>query len=811
MKRKKRTIVKPNQINADKWCGQLEGYTDGYLYGWAINSQDTSQRVSLEICLDQEAIGLVSANLRHHHLSASPRPSNFLALGDIDPCHGFIAEVGKLHRGVSYTVRIANTQIYLPGLITGKEEGDQADEDHAKVLNLVYSNGGLRLQGYAVPAATNSACETLYAYSNGERVAQTKANLVLPALRGHFADAFGFEINLPLAFADNEVHTITVRNAAGIELNGSPIQVCCSAQGLKALLPDNQISSCDKLVTMYETYLPQSLGWSHYADWDKQFGRAATPASASGLQSLNVLFDNSGDDDDFHECQLNLRKLSQETGLTLYLLDGRKMSSSEIKQTLISNASEFTLLQRPGEILHSQNLDALISEAQKSTAKIFYGDTEFHGNTWFKPAWNVEYALASDYFLYSVMCRSADLIEAIPTPDSKTAPALWLWRLALNLDDQNPDGIVHFPYTVSHFPQIKQQRPGVDFNARLNQLLTDEFKLTASVHAHADGAASIVPIRQLKRLLSAEIRSMKVCLVIPTRDQVDLLSRCIDSIREFSNWPLLEIIVVDNGSIKDETLRYFKVLKGAGIKVIHSPGPFNYSYLNNLAVAHTNADVIGLINNDIEAFHSGWLEEMLSHFSDQRVAMVGAKLLWPNGMVQHGGVVLGPAGLAAHYGNLLHDDDSGHFGRNQLTQQLSAVTAACLLVRKADWTLVGGLNQTDFPVAFNDVDFCLKLRALGRRIIWTPFAKLLHLESASRGKEDSPQKQARAQREMSNLRRRWGATLLGDPSYHPSLNLDTHVQVFTGYALPPRPRRLRNSQLQGIPEQTLAELKAEEK
>jgi GT2 family glycosyltransferase len=217
--------------------------------------------------------------------------------------------------------------------------------------------------------------------------------------------------------------------------------------------------------------------------------------------------------------------------------------------------------------------------------------------------------------------------------------------------------------------------------------------------------------------------------------------------------------------------------------------------MNNRAVAAAKGRIVGLVNNDIEALHEGWLDEIVGQLLRPGVGAVGAKLIWPNAMVQHGGVVLGVGNVAGHFGNRLADGDWGDHGRNQLPLQVSAVTAACLFVRKSDYLAVGGMDEVAFPVTFNDVDLCLKLRARGQAIVWTPFAKLLHAESASRGKEDAPQQRARAQREVDMLRRKWGPVLLRDPAYHPSLNLDPHSHAFGGLALPPRDRHPRSGTL----------------
>src|SRR5690606_11568279 len=192
----------------------------------------------------------------------------------------------------------------------------------------------------------------------------------------------------------------------------------------------------------------------------------------------------------------------------------------------------------------------------------------------------------------------------------------------------------------------------------------------------------------------------------------------------------------------------------------------------NRAVREATGSIVGLINNDIEVLDSGWLKAMVAQLHQPGVGAVGAKLLWPNGMVQHAGVVVGINGLAAHIGNFWRADDAGYLGLNQVAHQQSAVTAACLLVRKDLYEELDGLDGYRYPVAFNDVDFCLRIREHGKRIVWTPLATLVHAESASRGKEDSPEKRARAQREQYLFIEKWANLVYVDPYYHPALNHD---------------------------------------
>ena len=218
---------------------------------------------------------------------------------------------------------------------------------------------------------------------------------------------------------------------------------------------------------------------------------------------------------------------------------------------------------------------------------------------------------------------------------------------------------------------------------------------------------------------------------------------------------------------------------------------FNYSAINNWAVEQAKGEIIGLINNDIEVITPEWMEEMLSLLLRPNIGAVGAKLLWPNEMVQHGGVLLGVNNLAGHIGNNNRADDLGYQGLLQVTHQVGAVTAACLLTRKSDYLNLNGLDEKAFPVAFNDVDYCLKLSQNNLSCVWTPFACMIHAESISRGKDDTPEKAARAQMEMSHLRERWTDTLMNDRYYHPSFSLNSADAPFSALAIPPRKRSPR--------------------
>ena len=275
----------------------------------------------------------------------------------------------------------------------------------------------------------------------------------------------------------------------------------------------------------------------------------------------------------------------------------------------------------------------------------------------------------------------------------------------------------------------------------------------------------------------------RVSLVVPTRDKVELLRMCIDSIFERTSYPDFEVVVVDNQSSEPEALAYLLELDHHDrVRVLRYDAPFNYSAINNWGVGQCDGAVIGLVNNDIEVISNDWLEEMVSQALRPEVGAVGAMLYYPNDTIQHAGVVLGVHGVAAHLYAGMPRGYPGHGGRARVAQQLSAVTGACLVVRRSVFERVGGLDES-LQVAFNDIDFCLRLQEAGYRNIWTPFAELYHHESASRGSEDSEEKKRRFAGEVDLMVRRWGTKLPNDPAYNPNLSLES---LHSELATPPR-------------------------
>ena len=260
-----------------------------------------------------------------------------------------------------------------------------------------------------------------------------------------------------------------------------------------------------------------------------------------------------------------------------------------------------------------------------------------------------------------------------------------------------------------------------------------------------------------------------VSVIIPTRDRADLLGACVDSMLAHTDHPNFEILIADNGSVEPATFALFaRLTADPRVRVVETPGPFNYSRINNEAVAQSRGELVCLLNNDIEVITPGWLSEMAGWALQPRIGCVGAKLYYPNDTIQHAGVTLGLGGVAGHPHKHRARADLGYFGRAAVHHDVSAVTAACLLIRREVWDELGGLDER-LSVAFNDVDFCLRVREAGYRNIFTPFAELYHHESPSRGEDVAPEKRARFVAEVEFMHETWAWAMKLDPFYSPSL------------------------------------------
>lgn len=348
--------------------------------------------------------------------------------------------------------------------------------------------------------------------------------------------------------------------------------------------------------------------------------------------------------------------------------------------------------------------------------------------------------------------------------------------------------IWHIPRILYHWRAISGSTAATETNKdyalkNAKKALAEYFSVTGTQAKIENGM--LLGFNRIVWPLAAE---PKAAIIIPTRNGVELLRKCIESIKEKTVYGNYEIIVVDNQSDDPETRKYFAELEREIMaKIIPYDAPFNYSAINNMAAKKTDAEILVFMNNDIEIISPGWLREMAAHAVRPDVGAVGAKLYYPNETIQHGGVMLGFGSpkdpVAGHLFHTLPRNHPGYFGRAVMAQALSGVTAALMVMRKSVFEEIGGFDEKNLPVAFNDVDICLRIAKHSYRIVWTPYAEAYHHESATRGNDLEKDKIARFRGEIGYMRGKWGKQLDCDPYYNP--NLDLEHGNFT-LAFPPR-------------------------
>ena len=465
----------------------------------------------------------------------------------------------------------------------------------------------------------------------------------------------------------------------------------------------------------------------------------------------------------------------------------------------ISAASNSALEIASGDYIALLDNDDLLREhalffvaqaiAEQPDAGLIYSDEDKIDQSgkryapYFKPDWNPDLFLSHNMICHLGVYR-ADLVKKLGGFREGYEGAQD-YDLALRCTEQlATKQIVHIPRVLYHW----RSHPGSTAQAGSEK----NYALTAGERALNDHFSRIAVSAKAELLDFGMYRARYnipkpaplVSLIIPTRNGLNLIKQCVVSILDKTTYQNYEILIVDNNSDDPQTLEYFSSLAGNNrIRVLRDERPFNYSALNNAAVLHARGEYLGLINNDIEVITPEWLDEMVCLTAQPGVGAVGARLWYPNDTLQHGGCITGVGGVAGHSHKHLPKGRPGYFCRAQLIQTLSVVTAACLVIKKSIYQEVGGLDEINLKVAFNDVDFCLRVREAGYRNVWTPYAELYHHESATRGYEDTPEKQLRFRDEVLYMQKRWGDILLHDPAYSPNLTLDR--EDFS-YAWPPR-------------------------
>jgi glycosyltransferase involved in cell wall biosynthesis len=456
---------------------------------------------------------------------------------------------------------------------------------------------------------------------------------------------------------------------------------------------------------------------------------------------------------------------------------------------------DFVALMDHDDILAERALYEVAAELERRPdADIVYSDEDKIDEAgrrfgpYFKTGWNPELAMRQNMVSHLGVYRRS-LVEAVGGLRVGFEGSQD-WDLTLRVAEQTkPSRIRHIPWPLYHW----RQGGAGSFSERQLARCAASARRAVEEHLARTGRAAKVTFRS-RGGAWLEVRPAvpdprpSVTVIIPTRDRARLLARSVEGVLRQTRYPDLELIVVDNGSVEPATAALFARLRAdPRVLILDAPGPFNFSRLNNLAAAKARGEVLVLLNNDISMPDDEWLDALMAHAVRPSVGAVGARLLFPNGAVQHAGVILGVGSdvpVAAHLGYGQARRSAGYFDHLKMTRNVSAVTAACLAVRKSVYEEVGGFDEQNLAVAFNDVDFCLKLRDRGYDVIWTAQAELIHHESASRGVDAEGEAHARFQREVAIMRARWGPVLDDDPFYGP--NFDRHA---TDYRLAERSRR----------------------
>ena len=426
-----------------------------------------------------------------------------------------------------------------------------------------------------------------------------------------------------------------------------------------------------------------------------------------------------------------LKSLEAEGVMALLVGSAETPTLIDVMERIDWESAPWLLLLEPGDGIAAGAAAAYRAAMEDGGARLIYADDDLligrrRRNPYFKPDWNSELFRHQDYLTGACLVRATRI-------DLEAAAA-----------------------------------GGRDWPKRLVNRLAGEgtpLHLRDMLHHRLRRPAPRLPVRPLD--LVRDLPPLSV--IVPTRNRVDLLRTCLDGVAA-AHYPQVEVIVVDNDSDDPETLAYLTALDPARYQLLRHAGPFNYSAINNRAAETAQGRLLCLLNNDIEATETCWLATLATQALRPDVGAVGARLLYPDGRIQHAGVVIGVGNAAGHAHRFLRPDEEGYFHRHNLPQFTAAVTAACLVVARDKFLAVGGLNERDFPVAFNDVDLCLRLNQRGWQSLYEPRATLIHHESVSRGLDRDPVGAARFAGELAALKRRWKTDEIFDPYHHPQLS-----------------------------------------
>ncbi|WP_158814053.1 glycosyltransferase family 2 protein [Methylocapsa sp. S129] len=737
--------------------------------GHIASASDPTRKFTVEIFLDGFPIKVVRADAPVPELTEA-------RIGD--GCYGFSFSLSDELTSESAVIdaRVANLgeAIGVPIILDGPFE-EQPRHSGPGALRWL---SGLRFSGWIAGDLQDAAVNI---FVDGLLVMRVRAAAWshMGAGEDNARAVRAFDAHLPERFGDGAVHQVDAKDDRGESLEGSPLAFLAFAGGLDESMLAGGVGEQNRArAELFNRLMPMSTPFADYQSWRERF--AVPPHGSVALRGAVIMVGPGAAD----ETLASLRGQTDERWIAASLpptSDPMGFTSADLLDFLDGDGAtcDFILFTLAGSVLSSSALSRIADALDNlEDVDVVFADIDIqsrNGSSWplAFPAFDYERMLEQGYCAYLFALRPATARRSAANGASN------LYRLfhgVLENGAASVRRIAHLPGPLATLPTLNVKAMGEALATASNAHLRSRgIAATATM-----SSASALPSCRVKRL----IERPRVTIIIPTRNQPRLLRGCVESIRPVAEQMDAEIMAVDNGSSDPDALDYLAALEDAGATVLRIPGPFNFARLNNYAAEAASGDVLCLLNNDIKALDADWLGEMLSRLAEGDVGAVGALLLWPSGVVQHGGVVLGPKFEAAHAFRDRMDGEPGYGDMLRVARECSAVTAACLTTRREDYRAVGGMDEHHFPVNFNDVDYCLKLRALGKRIVFTPHAKLMHLESASRGTDRHSDRRPRFERELRNLRAKWGDALASDPYYSPILGLDPNP--FSALASRPR-------------------------
>jgi GT2 family glycosyltransferase len=723
--------------------------------GWAVDAEAPDEPVRLALTFEKGVLGEFQADLLRSELAAA---------GGGSGRHGFAVKLpGEVLDGRPHLIRILvrkdgsalardGEEIFFPHHLHGQLDG----VEHAT------------LRGWAFDEQALERPSLLEIEVDGKHAGILRCDRSRPDLAEFLASdgRHGFSFPLPALLFDGRSHMVAVRFAnTDRHLAGSPVEVRLSAEllttrrrRLDRLVAERGVALEEGLTTLTAEPLNRLNDPAAYRAWLEHHEAAIAAALAAvGGQA-------------------------QMPTVAVIPLPGPEVGVADFAAMVAGGAADAVVLLEPGASLHPAFLPLVQAALAEDGVGLVYSDEDRQSadggrvQPHFKPGWDPERYQAFPYVGFACAIGRNHLDQAIAlVAEGETPVDAWAWAEAVvdtALLSLAAERIRHLPFVLYHRgpkPVARLPRVGAERASRVQAHLD---RIGAPADAELDGPERV---RVRWRLPAAP---PPVTLIIPTRDRVELLKACLESVLSRTTYPRYDIVVIDNDSREPETLAYLEGLaRRPGVWVRRWPQPFNYAAMHNAVVEEISSPYVALLNNDVEVIAPEWLVEMMGHAVRPEVGAVGAKLLYPDGMIQHGGVLVGQHGAADAAQRAFSGDENGYFHSAMVVQTVSAVTAACLVCRRDEYLAVGGMDAERFSVAFNDVDFCLKLRARGRRILWTPHALLFHHESATRQTGRSPEAQAHEQREVAQLRVKWQTETFLDPFYSPNLTrgLQTHV------------------------------------